>query len=180
MMINVEAEMQLIMEAYQNEPIHENELFSSIDQKLQKQNKLQQKACLTMEDLTEQIEKISEDQSQMKALEQENKMLIKTLMTSYDLFAEILLGAYEKQHEPWYKQLVLQSERLAKHLQEVGITLINSQNSKLDLLYHKVIDHQYDASRAEGEIIRYIKVGYVYNGKVVRKAEVIINKGEEE
>lgn len=179
-MIDVEAELQLIMSAYENESLTDNELFSSIDQKLQKQNKLQQKACLVVEDLVEQIEKLSEDQSQVKMLKQENEALIKTLMASYDLFAEILLGAYEKQHESWYQQIALQSDRLAKNLQEVGITLIGSQNNQLDLLYHKVIDYQYDASMAENQIIRYIKVGYIYKGKVVRKAEVIINRREEE
>lgn len=71
-MIDVEAELQFIMSAYENESLTDNELFSSIDQKLQKQNKLQQKTCLTMEDLVEQIERISEDQSQVKHLEQEN------------------------------------------------------------------------------------------------------------
>lgn len=72
----------------------------------------------------------------------------------------------------------MQSDRLAKNLQEVGITLIGSQNNQLDLLYHKVIDYQYDASMAENQIIRYIKVGYIYKGKAVRKAEVIINRKE--
>jgi len=179
-MINVEAEMKLIMAAYQKESFTDNELFSSIDQKLQKQNKLQQKTCLVMEDLVEQVEKISEDQFQAMILEQENKTLIKTLMTSYDLFAEILFGAYEKYQEPWYQQILFQSERLAKNLQEVGITLINSQDSKLDLIYHKVVDYQYDAAIAENQIVKYIKVGYIYKGKVVRKAEVIINKREAE
>ena len=75
--------------------------------------------------------------------------------------------------------MVLQSERLAKMLQEVGITVIGSQNNKLNLLYHKVIECEYDALKEDNEIIRYIKVGYIYKGKVIRKAEVIMNRGEE-
>ena len=179
MMIDVDEELKLIMSAYQNESFTENELFNSIDQKLQKQNKLQQKTCLSIEDLVEQVEKMTENESQIKDLEQENKMLIKTLMTSYDLFSEIILGANDSGDEAWYQQIVLQSKRLAKMLQEVGITLINSQNDKLDLLYHKVIDCQYDELKEDNQIIRYIKVGYIYKGKVVRKAEVMINKREE-
>ena len=178
-MINVDEELKLIMSAYQNESFTENELFNSIDQKLQKQNKLQQKTCLSIEDLVEQVEKMTENESQIKELEQENKMLIKTLMTSYDLFSEIILGANDSSGEAWYQQIVLQSKRLAKMLQEVGITLIHSQNDKLDLLYHKVIDCEYDALKEDNQIIRYIKVGYIYKGKVVRKAEVIINKRED-
>ena len=178
-MIDVDEELKLIMSAYQNESFTENELFNSIDQKLQKQNKLQQKTCLSIEDLVEQVEKMTENESQIKELEQENKMLIKTLMTSYDLFSEIILGANDSSGEAWYQQIVLQSKRLAKMLQEVGITLIHSQNDKLDLLYHKVIDCEYDAFKEDNQIIRYIKVGYIYKGKVVRKAEVIINKRED-
>lgn len=178
-MIDVDEELKLIMSAYQNEFFTENELFNSIDQKLQKQNKLQQKTCLSIEDLVEQVEKMTENESQIKDLEQENKMLIKTLMTSYDLFSEIILGANDSSGEAWYQQIVLQSKRLAKMLQEVGITLIHSQNDKLDLLYHKVIDCEYDALKEDNQIIRYIKVGYIYKGKVVRKAEVIINKRED-
>ena len=178
-MIDIEEELRLIMSAYPNESFEEDERFNQIDQKLQKQNKLQQKTCLSIEDLVEQVEIIAQEQSKIKDLKQENKMLVKTLMASYDLFSEIILGVRDNRNEAWYQQMVLQSERLAKMLQEVGITVIGSQNNKLNLLYHKVIECEYDALKEDNEIIRYIKVGYIYKGKVIRKAEVIMNRGEE-
>ena len=178
-MININEEMKLIMADYQNESLTENELFSDIEKKLQKQNKLQQRTCLVVEDLTEQFEKVVEEQTKVKSLEQENKMLLNALMASYDLFSEVLLGASEQHSESWYQQMILQSERLAKMMQEIGITVINPQNSKLDLIYHKVVGYQYDDTIQEKQILKYIKVGYIYKGNVIRKAEVIINKVEE-
>ena len=96
-MIDVEEELRLIMSAFE-----EDERFNQIDQKLQKQNKLQQKTCLSIEDLVEQVEIIAQEQSKIKDLEQENKMLVKTLMASYDLFSEIILGVRDSSINRWF------------------------------------------------------------------------------
>lgn len=185
-MINVEEELGYYVEHFMKEEesledeqaIWQETLFE-LENSIQKQTKLQQKTYLVIEEVVEQLEEMTRKSENTKKIEQDNEKLLEALMKGYDLFAEVIYGAKEQEEQEWYKQFTMQAKRLSKTMFSTGIHIIEDTEVEFELMYHKVVGTIHDPEKQMGYVINVLKPGYIYNGKVIRKAEVIVNSEKE-
>ena len=74
------------------------------------------------------------------------------------------------------QQLRLMKEQMVEKLSLTGITVLGIEGVPYNSAYYQPIGTECNLEKAEGEILKVIKKGYTYKGKLLRKAEVIVNK----
>ncbi len=82
-------------------------------------------------------------------------------------FAEDFLSAYDKS-EGENKAILLSL------LEKNDISLIPMSTASSDNDYTHIVERRQGSSKSAGTILEFIKEGFVWNQKVIRKAEVII------
>lgn len=138
----------------------------------------------TVVDLMDEMKEIDErvafvkDKNQL--LEDEKKSLVCLLIEVGDLLEDIYIFSLQSSNEGLKSQMQLQWNQMEQALLGNQMVRFGNREELFDTRLHiaKEIkdDHQFpDINQAK--ILEVIKSGYLYKGQLIRKAEVVINKG---
>jgi molecular chaperone GrpE (heat shock protein) len=125
---------------------------------------------------TEEVLDTLIDLYDMNKLEEENENLVNTTMLLLDSIH--LISNYLKKEtvniDQLNKQIKIVENKINDHLIKSKITLISSKGDRFNEKKHEVVDvsKATDDSKKHGEIKTIIERGYMYKGKVMKKAKV--------
>mgnify|MGYP000978964476 CR=1 FL=1 len=84
-----------------------------------------------------------------------------------------------KQMKIWINNFRTVRRMLEKMLTEHGVTPILNLDGGFDPVWHRVIETVNDPSQPDGFIVEQVRCGYLWNGTILRKAEVIIVRNDD-
>jgi len=180
-------EIKRIDKLLNEEPLTSNPIldnYESLAKVFNNLTKQQFKSVTEIESLKDVIlEKIeSETVLRYKVLEQNNNLqrqneeLIFSLIYVMDLMSS-LLEAVQKMQKV---ELIDPIERLVNEtdsrMKSMGLIQVNETHTQFDSSIHYAIETKSDNKFKDETIIEVLKPGYIYEGRIIRRADVIVNK----
>lgn len=145
--------------------------------------KEQFKSSAILEELTEIIEEDREKENQIRDMrliiskyENKSNKLLKGLLDINDAFEDMYLYILKLNRDNLKEAMDLQREKNIRMLSISGVTLIGSKGDRFDSNIYIAKELGFIEDLNEGDIIEVLRLGYIYEGQIIRKAEVIVNK----
>lgn len=137
-------------------------------------------------DILEENKEINNDkQSTIKGLKEqvgdldnELKVMLSTITNMCDVFDYMNNYVLNSDNESLKDQFKLVQEQIMEKLAKASITVLGKANVEMDINIHQPISTKWQEDKPEGMILDVVRKGYMYKGKLLRKAEIIINKAE--
>ena len=165
------AELQLLLHEEEPPPIDPlTELAltqAGILDNIQKNN---ENLSLQVEEIYDIIKEADENAKELKNAVKRENALLSALVGLCDLLDSLL--PYTQEHS----QTIAAKKEEATDL--CGLERLGLPGERMDPRLHTAASAEYSGAPPES-IIRVLESGYAYRGKVIRKATVIISKGEE-
>ena len=128
----------------------------------------------------EKIEKLQNEKENLKVtinnLELKEKIFIKKIINIMDEIYRLKYYADNCGNENLMKTIEKNLKCIKKELNDINIEVISSLGEKFDEDFHECIDIKEDQSKENMTIVEEIKVGFIYEGRVIRPAEVVVIK----
>lgn len=151
--------------------------------------KEQYKTSNAIDEVLDMLEESSESSEEKNAIikglkeqaadwENELKVMINTVTNMSDIFEYMNNYVLNSNNENLKAQFKLVQEQLIEKLAKASITVLGTANGEVDINIHQPIDTRWEEDKPEGVILEVVRKGYMYKGKLFRKAEVIINKSK--
>lgn len=174
--INLEAELAYFREKALM-PIDEKIIKEkTIDETIDKLGKQQRKALCAIEDTADQVEEITKKLEHLVDNQKKELLLLEQVIEVVDLFDELYRFLSDIQEEGALKEKIQrQKAKVNTIVAKMGLTKIDiAQGYTLfDVTLHRAV--QVGVSEAEKDtVLDVIKSGYLYQGKVLRKADVVV------
>lgn len=128
--------------------------------------------------MEEQLEKSGTEEllkTKLTAAKKETQTLLLSLLSNADALEEVYRYAQENA-APWQEQLALQWQKLGQTLSHCGLVRIEGQGEAFQPQLQIAIGLDSDLALPEETVLGIVKSGYFYQGELLRKAEVIVNK----
>lgn len=110
-----------------------------------------------------------------KTMENSNLLLMNSLIAVIDQMENIYRLA-RKNNKETYSQLQGIWKSLNNIISKTGIMMVDPEDGVFDASIHAVIAVQNNVDYLTGAILEVVETGYIYKGKLIRKAKVIVNK----
>ncbi|MCL1949636.1 MAG: nucleotide exchange factor GrpE [Turicibacter sp.] len=129
--------------------------------------------------LEEMIALLEEMQAQGNSNQDGAQKMVAALVASADLIENLYLFYEENsQYESLFPQVRLMWKNIQKQLDVVGLTRIGDEQTPVQAEFNTVAGIESNPDFPHGYILKVLKSGYVYNGRIYRKSSVIANKLE--
>jgi molecular chaperone GrpE (heat shock protein) len=165
--------------------IQQSELSATLNiftKAFQRLGKEQFKATTEIENITEMLEEMSQNnkdnrelKNHVKSKDSEIERLVSGIISICDTFEDMYIFSEKSQDEEWKKQINLQWSNLNNIISLLGLTRIGKIGGIFKSEFHRAIEVKNQQEIPNGKIVEIIKSGYMYCGKLLRKADVIIN-----
>jgi molecular chaperone GrpE (heat shock protein) len=159
--------------------------FNIFAKSFQRLGKQQFKSMTEIEEISEILEDMSQDnkcnkelKNNVKSKDSEIEKLLKGIISICDMFEDMHIFSEKSADEVWKKQISLQWSNLNNTISLLGLTRIGEIQVIFNPEFHRVIEVKNELESPNGEVVETIKSGYMYCGKLLRKADVIINNHE--
>jgi len=116
----------------------------------------------------------------IKSLEHEKSYLVNTLIGAADLVEDFYVYYKEHYDENLSTQSKLMWNTLCKAMTGAGLIRIADENTPFNMQLNSIENTTCDNAFPNGNIVKVLKSGYIYNNTVYRKSIVIVNRLEEE
>jgi len=125
--------------------------------------------------LTEQVSMLTAEFKKLKSTLNE---MVAAYMRIYNFVWDIFKFV-EKHNDNALSYVEKILEKLEQEMKKVGITVENPKGKKYDTKLHEVVATQEARDLQDEMIVEVLKVGFSYNGEILKKAQVItvLNKG---
>ena len=168
----VEEKLQIIAGGLQEE----NRKLEEIDQNIGQLKAAVQKHDMAIEDLLEEWEdkksKKDDFRKRIQDCEQSENLLLELFESYQEQFWNLKRFA-EKKDETWSAQMTLMGQKLEYCRQICGISIIEESGTEVNYDLHEVIEVVDTTERARDRLIaEIINWGYLYKGRVKKKAQV--------
>lgn len=145
------------------------------------QVKTQQAVELSVEDvrraLREQQELVEEVKEQRRLAERTNEQLVRFILEAIDIVHNLYKSTREGASPELRSVADTMLEALRPNMEKVGLVPIPALGQTPDALYHFVLSTRpADDAAMRDRIVEVVREGYVLNGEVIRKADVIVGK----
>ncbi|MEW6242959.1 MAG: nucleotide exchange factor GrpE [Bacillota bacterium] len=117
------------------------------------------------------------EQRKMTAVQEEEKLsLIEALLAALDRLEDIYRCAVQNECGSWSEQIKLLWDNTATDLLARGIFRIESEGSFFDARIHAAVQTVEERAKPNGTILEVLRCGYMYQSRLLRKAQVVVNK----
>lgn len=174
----LEAKLESKLEALGQMLQDGNASLADMDQDVKQLQRRVAEQGMSLEDLLEEwsTRKTAEDSlcAQLRGCEKEQRLLLELFEAYQEQFRNLRRFA-DGRDEAWASQIDMIESSLAHHRQACGISLIGERGAKVDYDLHEVIE-VIDTGQPELDrtIADVYSGGYLYQGKVRRKAKVAV------
>lgn len=117
--------------------------------------------------------------NRIRILEEEENNFIKKLINIMDEIYRMKYYADNCGNDKLKDTVARNLKSIKKELADMNISIIPSLDEEFNEDYHDCIDIREDLNKENMKIVEEIKAGFIYKGKVIRPAEVVVikNKG---
>jgi molecular chaperone GrpE len=98
------------------------------------------------------------------------------LVSITDSLENFYLFASEDESSPVFAQAAMMWNAARKSLEKAGINIICDQGIPVDFKLHSPERIGSDSNLPDGYVLSILESGYIYNGTVIRRASVTVNK----
>ena len=150
--------------------------LDELSKQVKKLGSRQDEMVMAVEDLTEGLEDQKESSSDMIAeKDKEINGLVSAMLTAADYTEDFYNYAKESGNYSVYEQATYFWNALNKKFSAAGLVRIHDEHTRPDPVYNHITAVE-DSDGAPGVIIKTLRSGYIYKGKVVRRSEVVVSK----
>jgi molecular chaperone GrpE (heat shock protein) len=135
--------------------------------------KREENISLQVEEIYDIVKESDENALKVKSLEKSKLLLIESMVNIVDIL-DTVLSAAKKNDEPFINAITV---KLEESLHACGLERLGVTGEHIDYRLHEVISAEFSSLPFE-TVIKVIRSGFCYNEKLVRKAAVIVSKGE--
>ncbi|WP_297430229.1 nucleotide exchange factor GrpE [Clostridium sp.] len=150
-------------------------------------SKEQYKTSNAIDEVLDVLEENNEINNEMQAVikdlkeqsadkENELKVMLNTIISMSDTFDYMSNYVLNSDNENLKVQFKLVQEQLVEKLAKASILVLGIVNGKVDINIHQPIGTKWQEDKPEDTVLEIVRKGYMYKGKLLRKAEVVINK----
>lgn len=147
-------------------------MCNDLNKNLNKLSKSQKELSFSVEEIYEYIQNLKEAEDK-KSNEYD---FVNKLVSIVDIIEDFYVFALEKEDQVVISHAEMLWNSIQKKISSIGLSRIYDEKTALDVVYNTVAGSDSDTTIPEGFILKTIKSGYTYNGKVIRKSNVIVNK----
>ncbi len=154
--------------------------FSNVFKRIGKE---QYKSSQQLEEIVILLEEYKKTDQDLQDIQQEAKIkskevegLLGALLELVDYLEDIYIYAQQSGQELLKEQVSMQWRKAVQLLETQGITLTQGVGQYFNVNLHKAREVKEQPEYPHGYILKVTKNGYMHKGKVIRKAEVIVNK----
>ena len=140
---------------------------------LEEIKKREENISLQVEEIYDIIKESDENAQKVKSLEKSKWLLIENMANIVDLL-DTVLSTTKEYDEPSISAINL---KLEESMHVCGLERLGVVGEHIDHRLHEVLSAEFSLLPFE-TVIKVIRSGFSYNGKPVRKAAVIVSKGE--
>ena len=136
-----------------------------------------------LDEILDVLDQLEKDRNAVKALEgkqseteKELESLLKAVLDLADSLEDIYIYAMRYGDIPLQEQMSLQWKKIGNLLNQYGITRLEGIGTPFtpSLYAAKAVEQNQDIP--QGEILGVLRSGYLHKGRLLRKAEVIVNQ----
>lgn len=127
-------------------------------------------------DESERDRHLAEQKKTIAAIEAEKLSLVQGLVAALDQFEDIYRYALKNERGSWSAQIQLSWSNTAAKLLPLGLVRIEGEQTLFDVGLHEAAQIQADHGLQNGMILEVLRCGYLYQGRLLRKAQVVVNK----
>ena len=165
------AELQKLLDAEEDLPFDPLlELVQMQAKSLENIDKTNNSISLQTEEIYDIIKESDNNVHELKASAKRETLLLNALVSISDLLDGLL--SYIQEHS----QTVIAKK--VEAMNACGLEQLGFPGERLDPRLHMVFSAEYSNAPLES-VIRVLENGYAYRGKIIRRATVILSKGEE-
>ena len=153
--------------------------------------------CLPAEEvkrIQEELRKQQEEMARQKKAEPEKEKPVKRetkksettdsametmIMDQIAIINNMEYGMQSIKNENELKGVKILYDQSVENLKKYGVSCINETGVPFDTRYHNAIDTGYDPAMPADHVLKIVRSGYIYNGKVLQFADVIVSKGND-
>jgi len=157
-----------------------NQQLNDLAKYVKKLESRQDEIVMAVEDLTDGLDEHKEITSEaVNEREKEIAGLISAMITAADYTEDFFHYAKESGNHELYEQASFFWNAINKKFSAVGLVRINDLNTHADAVFNTIVSAEVsDEITKPGIIIKTLRSGYVYHGKVIRKSEVVVTRSE--
>jgi len=151
-------------------------MYEDLNKSLNKLGKSQKEISFNVEEIYEFVQELKEAED--KKLNKYD--FINNLISIVDIIEDFYVFASEKDDQVIASHAEMLWNSVLKKISLFGLSRICDERTDFDVAYNTIVGLDEDLTIPVGFIIKTIKSGYIYDGKVVRKSSVIVNKFRKE
>jgi len=157
-----------------------NQQLKDLAKHVKKLESRQDEIVMAVEDLTDGLGEHKEITSEaVNERDKEIAGLISAMITAADYTEDFFHYAKESGSNELYEQASFFWNAVNKKFSAVGLVRINDLNTLADVVYNTIVSAEVsDEALKPGVILRTLRSGYIYHGKVIRKSEVVVSRSE--
>lgn len=145
------------------------------------QMKIQQQVSFSVDEVKQHLDDradlVDDLKGQRNEARSKNEQLIRFVLEVMDLITGFYAGTRRSKDSEMSTAAATMQEALEKHMGNVGLTRIPAIGEEADGLYHFVLDTRPAGTGEQADrIVEEVRPGYVLDGEVLRKADVIVGK----
>lgn len=139
---------------------------------------LQDKLLRTKSDFENFRKRTQKERAEL--IERANESLMQQILNVLDNFERGLKSAHNLDEigKNFFDGILMSYNELLKVLSENGLQKIEAEGKTFDPYYHEAVGTEHHKELADNQIISVMRDGYIYKGKVIRPAMVVVNKKE--
>ncbi|MBR2701864.1 MAG: nucleotide exchange factor GrpE [Erysipelotrichaceae bacterium] len=111
-----------------------------------------------------------------KNTETTDSAMVAMIMDQIAVINNMEYGMKSIKNQSELKGVTILYNQSVENLKKYGVTCINETGVQFDTRYHNAVDTAYDASVPADYVLKIVRSGYIYKGKVLQFADVIVNK----
>ncbi|MBZ4655060.1 MAG: hypothetical protein JG781_2417 [Peptococcaceae bacterium] len=119
---------------------------------------------------------IAEMKKTITVYEEEKLSLVQGLVATLDQLEDLYRYSLKNKLGSWAEQMQLLWKNTSANLLLLGITRIDGENTLFDSRIHSIVQVKEDKNYLNGVILEVLRSGYMYQSRLLRKAQVIVNK----
>jgi len=140
----------------------------------QKAGHAAQKVADYLDERSDRITELKADRAELEDREEQYQQFCREVM---DLFSELEDAAQESENDELRSAAASMRNKLESSMEKIGLREIPALGESPDSMYHYVVDTTDTASDEERDtIVEVVRRGYLLEGEVLRKADVIVTK----
>ncbi len=186
-MLDVKKELEAYLPVVDTDPVtaseDASEVWKDLDKALNRIGKEQYKASRNIEEILELFDKQQESLNEAIVMKQpETKIELtafpEVIIELVDMFEDIYHAAESSMNEAWRMQMDLIRRRTADILKKCNMERMEPLGRIFSGELHIAKDVKMYPGVQNGQILDTIRNGYLYEGKVIRKAEIVVNRSK--